>query len=114
MEDFDMADLLPIVDEIVLGAFTSMRMRNIGGMGASPLTWLDVDAYSRMSCDNLTKWESEQVITMSVLYCTWLKKGEEIGCPSPWESDEQQTIDLNRKLVNDRMKSMRAARKKAP
>lgn len=41
-------------------AFARIRRRNAGnGFGATPITWADLDAYSRLSGMHLKPWEIE-------------------------------------------------------
>lgn len=41
-------------------AFARIRRRNAGnGFGATPITWADLDAYSRLSGMRLLPWEME-------------------------------------------------------
>ena len=63
-------------------------------MGAFSITWQELDAYSRLSQTELTAWESEQVITMSKLYCSYLNVGKKSSrVPYEREYTEEEIQD---------------------
>ena len=59
-------------------------------MGTYPVTWQELESYSRLSCSNLTAWESEQIINMSSQYCSFLNIGKK-----PSEPPYQREFDSN-------------------
>lgn len=78
-------------------------------MGASSITWVELDAYSRLSCSNLTAWEAEQIINMSSQYCSYLIKGKK-PCEPPYQR-EFDADDI--KAQNAAFDKMLAAEEKA-
>ena len=50
-------------------------------MGTYPVTWQELESYSRLSRSNLTAWESEQIINMSSQYCNYLNIGKKPSEP---------------------------------
>ena len=85
---------LPDADPLIVSVF-----RNVGpclgtGMGAFSITWQELDSYSRLSQAELTAWESEQVITMSKLYCSYLNVGKKASrAPYEREYTEEEIQD---------------------
>lgn len=57
-------------------------------MSMVPLTWQEVDSFVNRSGYKLNGWESEQIITMSRVYCSFSQDAKELGCPPPYQEGE--------------------------
>lgn len=53
-------------------------------MGATPLTWCELNSFINTSGYPLNGWEAEQIIKMSRDYCYMLSKAKELGYPAPY------------------------------
>lgn len=56
-------------------------------MGLSPLTWMELEAYSVMSKRQLTGWESDSVMAMSRAYVSMARNAESITCIPPYQRE---------------------------
>jgi hypothetical protein len=95
-----------------VNVFHAIGVAQNAGMGLFNLTWNELSAYCNLSRVNLTAWESQQVINMSREYCSWVNKGKDPNCGSPWVNTNEDAIEENRALVAEKMASMR--NKKTP
>lgn len=43
--------------------------------GFTPITWSDMQAYSNLCKLSLSAWESDLLMSMSRVYCSWYAKG---------------------------------------
>ncbi|KRA42092.1 hypothetical protein [Devosia sp. Root635] len=58
--------------------FVRIRRRNAGnGFGATPITWADLDAYSRLSGMRLLPWEIEIIEQLDDAYLTSTREQED-------------------------------------
>lgn len=80
---------LPKADSNIIFCFHQSGMNTaIHGMGISPLSWTDVKSFSECSGCDLHELEVGLLQLMSRCYCSWLMKGKEKGCFSPWDDQE--------------------------
>lgn len=97
MQDGDVRLELPPVEycDDILQAFSDSGMAMAGGMGATPITWQELQAMNTAGGYYLGEWECRQVIKMSVAYCAMLQKGRE-NVPAPYQREmtEQEQYDL--------------------
>ena len=81
---------MPESDAMLVSVFYTMGLAVNSGMGLSPFSFCELDAYcNRMKVD-FTAWESAQIITMSREYVGWVNKGKSASCVSPWSDEENQ------------------------
>jgi len=85
LTDDSPAKALPDADDYITMCFDLSGMCLSGAMGAVPLTWQEVGAFIRHSGYSLDGWEAEQVIKMSMSYCSMLSKANKLGCPPPYQ-----------------------------
>ena len=55
-----------------------------GGMGISPLTWVELTAFTKLSAYPLQGFEAELIMNMSQAYCAMNQKANKLGCPAPY------------------------------
>ena len=104
---------LPECDEVVLSAFIAVGRSSFTGEAHVPITWSEVESYSRMSGAMLTPWEANQVINMSRIYCsTKAEATNDPMMPPPYMDDSEEYLERTRKSVSDQIK--RAFSSKAP
>lgn len=101
---------MPNADPYLVGCFHSLGLYLNTGMGMAPLSWQEIDAYSRVSFVNLSGWEAVQLINMSRQYCSWYNKGKKVDCVSPWNDNSEAAIQANRERISKSMKSLRGKR----
>lgn len=75
----------------------------------SPVSWQELESWSRMTRRTLTGWEAETVHKMSEAYAVQAIHAKEPNCLSPWKP-----IELPTSALNDKIKAMLGGRKKAP
>ena len=70
-------------------------------MGATPITWAELDAFLSRSGYSLTGWDCEQLIMMSRTYCSFLHEAKELNCPAPYQEleDDEDYIQRMRDRV---------------
>jgi len=90
---------LPEADPLLVSHFRKVGPCMGQGMGAFPVTWQELKAYSDMSGSNLTAWEADQVMMMSQLYCSYLNIGKK-PCKPPYERefDDEDIQNMNESI----------------
>ena len=79
------ANNLPYTDSFLAKCFQLSGMCLSGAMSMVPLTWCEVSAFIQTSGYSLSGWESEQIINMSRVYCSFSQDAKELGCPAPYQ-----------------------------
>ena len=102
---------MPESDQFVTHVFHEIGMASGGGMSLSALSFSELDAYCRRMKVDLTAWESINIISMSREYCSWLNKGKEKTCASPWNDRSKEAISANNDRIAEQMKSLRGKKK---
>lgn len=112
--DDNPANSLPEADGYIVKCFRLIDVCSSSGMGITALTWLEVNSFSTCSGYPLTGWESEQIILMSRAYVNYSHKAKEANCPSPFNlaANDDDAMEANRKIVNDRFLAMIGAEDK--
>ena len=83
-------------DDLLI-AFRDSGMVMSGGMGATPLTWQEIDAMNSGGCYGLNSWDKRQIREMSVNYCSVLHRAtKNMPCPNQREAttEEKQALGL--------------------
>ena len=57
------------------------------GMGISPLSWLTIDAFERVTGIKLPPWEARLYRHLSTEYVSQFRKSESANCPPPWRGE---------------------------
>ena len=68
----------------VLSAFNLSGYVMSGGMGATPLTWQEIQSLNEGAGLFLGSWAMRQVRSMSESYCRLLNQSSEKDIPPPW------------------------------
>ena len=103
---------MPKADQILINDFHSLGFSLNIGNGNTPLTWLEIKAFSDLRFEKLSMFESESLIMMSREYCSWLIKASDLNCQSPWHSETYNAIESNATQVNAGFKALMARAKK--
>lgn len=108
LDDDNPSKSLPEADTYLIKCFRLIGLFLDVGMGRYTLTWSEIDAFSTCSGYPLTGWESEQIILMSRAYVNYSHKAKELSCPSPFNlaASDDDAMEANRKIVNDRFLAM--------
>lgn len=75
--------------------------------GLHPLTWSEIDAFSRLSGSELDAWEAQQIRLCSVAYVTGYRKGQQPMTVSPAFEDRPEDdpgIAVERHRISEQMK----------
>ncbi len=70
-----------IVDRLL-----EIGLTEAAGMGAGPMTWLQIDAWSRLTGVALAPWEARLLRRLSSDYLAESRRAEDINWPSPWQA----------------------------
>ena len=99
---------LPHADSYLIKCFDLMGQCSTNGMGATALTWSDVESFSNRSGYDLNGWESEQIIMMSRKYCSMYQQSKELGYPPPYSAaaSDKDARQKARDIVNARFLAM--------
>jgi len=93
LSEDDFRRKLPAIEycDDLLVAFRDSGMISSGGMGAVPLSWLEVNAMNDGGCYGLSAWDKRQIMKMSVAYCSMSHKAtKEIPPPYKHETTEEE------------------------
>ena len=101
LKEGDPARKLPETDIYLSRCFQLSGLFSSNGMGISPLSWVELSAFTKLSGYALTGWEAEQVITMSQVYCNMHNKAKILGCPAPYL--DNISTEESKKLVRDKV-----------
>jgi len=56
------------------------------GMGASPISWSQIDAWSRLTGTVLQPWEARLLRRLSAEYLSMSRTAESLQCAPPWRA----------------------------
>ena len=60
------------------------------GMGASPISWREINEWQRATGVVLPPWEARLLRSLSVAYLAESRRAEVESCPAPWRSPRTQ------------------------
>lgn len=69
-----------------------------GGMGLLPLSWQELQAWSHMTCTELSYWEAQALIEASGQYVSALYQSEKPDCPPFWQATPLPPADVALKV----------------
>jgi hypothetical protein len=79
----------------VIGRLIEIGLVGSTGMGSAPLTWLEIDAWQRLSGVQLGPWEARLIRALSTAYIAEGRKAESENCPPPWRAEvTQRELDV--------------------
>lgn len=82
----------------VIELFTEAGICSSNGMGATPLSWQDIDAWLNVTQRKLCLWEKMLVKELSELYVSQLYDSENPNCAAPYSDSEN--VEQRRAAVN--------------
>lgn len=85
LPDGHQSKCLPEIYDYIATCFELSGYCLSGSLGATPLTWTEIDAFCNRSGYKLRGWDVEQLIKMSRTYCSMLTKASKIGFPAPYQ-----------------------------
>lgn len=62
------------------------------GMGAAPLSWREIEAWSRMRGVTLSSWEARTIRRLSADYLAESRRAESETCPPPWLAPANEAV----------------------
>lgn len=68
------------------------------GMGLLPLDWQELQAWSIMTCTELSYWEAQALIEASGHYLAALNQSEKPDCPPFWQATPLPPADVALKV----------------
>lgn len=104
---------LPEADFYITKCFDLMGLCSYSGMGMTPFTWVDVDAFCNVSGYRLSGWQAEQVVLMSRAYCRMAHEARKLSCPAPYNqaASDEAALQRNRDKVNQQFMMMKRKQK---
>jgi hypothetical protein len=82
-------------------------MGSQGGIGLSPITWLELSSFDKCNGLELNGWEFTQLMKMSRAYCSWISRGSaqtDIADDIPWID---RTLSPSNYLIKQREESIK-------
>jgi len=92
---------LPDADNHIVSAFHMLGVYSSNGMGQVPVSWSDVHGFCQSSTYDLEGWQAETLIDMSRIYCSWIHKGKDANCFSPWDDTSDEARVRHSKGMRD-------------
>ena len=84
---------MPEVDMFyVINWLIKLGMYRSGFNGLIPLTYQDIDSWANRTLTNVSPWESEVLITLSMSYCNQYAKGSKADCEEPYDTGIEKKI----------------------
>ena len=96
--------------EYLVGLLNEAGLLTSNGMGASPLTWAEIESWLRCTQLELTTWEILLVKQMSEVYVGEYSQASEKARPAPFVYADALAVD--RQAVASKLKSAFAAFKR--
>ncbi len=106
---------LECAGDYLIGYLFEVGPTGSNGMGATPITWTEIDAYCRRGGIDLAPWEARLIRRLSAEYVSEAHKATENFYPAPWwpegEVAEQQAAeDIRRPLTKAEVEEERQKR----
>ncbi|WP_347271797.1 phage tail assembly chaperone [Rhizorhabdus histidinilytica] len=76
----------PNPSPIFLQCLMEIGLFQANGMGISPTSWAEIDAWSRMTDVRLAPWQARLIRQLSVDYVAESRRAEDEHCPPPWRA----------------------------
>jgi hypothetical protein len=74
----------------IIGRFVEIGISEANGMGASPLSWREINEWQRATSVDLSPWEVRLLRRLSTEYLAESRKAESENCPPPWRAEVTQ------------------------
>lgn len=93
----------------VVGLLHEAGLMSTNGMGPVPLSWLEIEAWMRMTCRDLPLWERLTIRELSEEYVSGLVTAKDKNCPAPFAPARE---DVDREAVQNKIMSILGKRVK--
>lgn len=70
----------------VIDRLIEIGLTEAPGLGAGPLTWMQIEAWARLTGIMLEPWEARLIRRLSGDYLAESRKAEDLNCPPPWRA----------------------------
>jgi hypothetical protein len=74
----------------ILSRLIEIGLTESNGMGATPLSWREINEWQRAMSIELAPWEARLIRRLSVEYLTEGRRAESENCPPPWRAEVTQ------------------------
>lgn len=74
----------------LISRLTEIGLTESTGMGPSPLSWREIEAWQRSTHVRLAPWEARLMRQLSLEYIGESRRAESENCPAPWRSQVTQ------------------------
>ena len=87
----------------IINRLTEIGLTEANGMGASPLSWREIEAWQRSTRVRVAPWEARLIRHLSREYLAEAHRAESENCPAPWHSEvtprEREVEEANLRMV---------------
>lgn len=70
----------------VIARLIEVGLTGTNGMGPTPLSWIEIDAWQRLTCLELMPWEARLLRQLSTAYVAEGLRAEAENCLPPWRA----------------------------
>lgn len=71
----------------IIYRLTEIGLTEANGMGASPLSWREIEAWQRSTRVRLAPWEARLIRQLSIEYLGEARRAESENCPAPYHTE---------------------------
>jgi len=71
----------------IINRLIEIGLTEAAGMGAAPLSWQTIRAWSEMTGVHLSPWEARLIRSLSLEYLAAGHRAESENCPPPWRTE---------------------------
>lgn len=75
----------------IIDRLTEIGLTESNGMGVSPLSWREIEAWQVVTQMALPPWEARLIRRLSLEYIAESQRAESENCPSPWRTAVTKT-----------------------
>lgn len=86
MRDGIEAQMPPNPAPHIIDRLLEIGLTEAAGMGAGPMTWLQIDAWSRLTGVVLEPWEARLLRRLSTEYLSESRRAEDVHAAPPWRA----------------------------
>lgn len=106
---------LPDIEEAsyLVGLLSELGFVSSNGMGAVPMSWLEIDAWLRVTQLELSIWERLTMKEMSEVYAAELSKATVKNYPAPY-IEHVEDVEIDRTAVANKLRSVFNSFKRNP
>lgn len=87
----------------IIARLTEIGLTESNGMGLSPLSWREIEAWQRATRVRLAPWEARLIRQLSIEYLGESRRAESENCPAPWRAEvtqrERDAEEANLRMV---------------